>query len=95
MKQLVVLTNKIPKINNATVLTFDEELEKYKKSCKKDFLRTEACFSWYYDSLLKDLRNSVFIYPENEEVEKWIRKFYKVVEENENISYSSSVSNRH
>ena len=41
MKQLVVLTNgKVPKIKNATVLTFDEELERYKKSCKKDFLRT-------------------------------------------------------
>ena len=89
MKQLVVLINgKVPKIENATVLTFDEELEKYKKSCKKDFLRTEACFSWYYDSLLKDLKNSVFIYPGNEEVEKWIRKFYKVIEENETINYS-------
>lgn len=94
MRQLVVLTNgKVPKIENATVLTFDEELERYKKSCKKDFLRTEACFSWYYDSLLKDLKNSVFIYPGNEEVEKWIRKFYKVIEENENINYSSSISN--
>lgn len=89
MKQLVVLTNgKVPKIKNATVLTFDEELEKYKKSCKKDFLRTEACFSWYYDSLLEDLKKSVFIYPENEEVEKWIRKFYKVIEENETINYN-------
>lgn len=29
MKQLVVLTNgKVPKIKNATVLTFDEELER-------------------------------------------------------------------
>lgn len=83
MRQLVVLTNgKVPKIENATVLTFDEELERYKKSCKKDFLRTEACFSWYYDSLLKDLKNSVFIYPGNEEVEQWIKKFYKVIEEN-------------
>lgn len=90
MKQLVVLTNgKVPKIKNATVLTFDEELERYKKSCKKDFLRTEACFSWYYDSYLEDLKNSVFIYPENEEVEKWIRKFYKVIEENETIGYNS------
>lgn len=90
MKQLVVLTNgNVPKIENATVLTFDEELEKYKKSCKKDFLRTEACFSWYYDSLLKDLKNSVFIYTENEEVEKWIKKFYKVIEENGTINYNS------
>lgn len=89
MRQLVVLTNgKVPKIENATVLTFDEELERYKKSCKKDFLRTEACFSWYYDSLLKDLKNSVFIYPGNEEVEQWIKKFYKVIEENETINYN-------
>lgn len=84
MKKLVVLTNgKVPKINNATVLTYDEEFEKYKKSCKKDFQRTEACFSWNYDSLIDQLRKSVFIYPGNDEVEAWIKKFYKVLEESE------------
>lgn len=88
MKQLVVLTNKIPKINNATVSTFEEEFEKYKRKCKKDFLRTEACFSWYFDSCLKDLKHSVFIYPGNEETELWIKKFYKVIEENETTNYN-------
>lgn len=83
-KQLVVLTNKIPKIQNAIVTTFDEEYEKYKRSCKKDYLRTEACFSWNFDSTLQDLKKSVFIYPGNEDVERWIRKFYKVIEENDN-----------
>lgn len=94
MKQLVILTNKrVPKIENATVLTFEEEFEKYKRGCKKDFLRTEACFSWNFNSLLKDLKNSVFVYPGNEEVEKWIKNFYKVIEENEIISYTNPISN--
>lgn len=62
-----------------------------RKAVKKDFLRTEACFSWYYDSLLEDLKKSVFIYPENEEVEKWIRKFYKVIEENETVNYTGRI----
>lgn len=83
MKQLVVLTNKIPKIQNAIVTTFDDEFEKYKSKCKKRQWRTIEGFSLEYDTCLSDLRKCVFIYPGNDEVESWIRKFYKVLETNE------------
>ncbi len=84
MKRLVVLTGgKVPHFENATVLTFEEEFEKYKKSCKKDYLRTEACFSWNFDSFMRDLKNSVFVYPGNADAENWIKKYYKVIEEYE------------
>ena len=83
MKQLIVLINKVPKIQNAIITTFNEEFEKYKRACKKDFLRTEACFSWNFSSTLQDLKKSVFVYPGNKDTEQWIKKFYKVIEENE------------
>lgn len=83
MKQLIVLINKVPKIQNAIVTTFNEEFEKYKRTCKKDFLRTEACFSWNFNSTLQDLKKSVFVYPGSKDTEQWIKKFYKVIEENE------------
>lgn len=83
MKQLIVLTNKVPRIKNAIITSFNEEFEKYKRSCKKDFLRTEACFSWNFNSTLQDLKKSVFVYPDNEDIERWIKQFYKVIEEND------------
>ena len=84
MKQLVVkVSGKVPKIENAKVCTFEEEFEKYKKSCKKSYLWSEACFSWNFDSTLEDLKKSVFIYVSDPKTEAFIRKRYKVIEENE------------
>lgn len=83
MKQLVILCNKIPKFKDAEVHTFKEELEKYKRSCRKSYLRTEACFSWKFDSTLEDLKKSIFVYPKSKESYKWIKTYYKVIEENE------------
>lgn len=85
MKQLVVLSknNKIPKIENAIVTTFDDEFEKYKVRCKKKQWRTMEGFSLEFDTCLSDLKKCIFIYPGNEDVEKWVKKFYKVLEINE------------
>lgn len=83
MKQLIVLSSKPLKFDRANVYTFDEEFERYKKSCQKDYLRTEACFSWKFSSLLSDLKRSYFIYPLDEESERLIKNKYKVIEENE------------
>lgn len=83
MKQLIVLSSKTPKFDRANVYTFNEEFEKYKKTCKKDYLRSEACFSWQYSSLLSDLKKAYFIYPLDGETERLIKSKYKVIEENE------------
>lgn len=83
MKQLVILSSKPLKFDRANVYTFSEEFEKYKRSCKKDYLRTEACFSWQYSSLLSDLKKAYFVYPLDEEAERLIKSKYKVIEENE------------
>lgn len=85
MKQLVVLLKgfKVPKIENAIVTTFNEEFEKYKVKCKKKQWRTVEGFSLDFNTCLSDLKNCVFVYPGNEDVEKWVKKFYKVLEENE------------
>lgn len=89
MKQLVVISSKAPRFNNANVFTFNEEFEKYKKSRKKDYLRSEACFSWQYSSLLSDLKRAYFIYPLDKEAESFIKDNYNVIEENEiNQQYS-------
>jgi hypothetical protein len=82
MKQLIVLTNKIPNIKNATICTYEEEYQKYLNKCKTKIWRTPEGFSLNFNSTLKELKNSVFIYPDNENVEAWIKKFYKVIEEN-------------
>lgn len=85
MKQLIVLLNnsKIPSFNNVNVFTFEEEFEKYKRKCKKSAFRTEACFSWHFDSTLSDLKKSIFVYPLDINTEDQIKKHYKVIEENE------------
>lgn len=83
MKQLVVLASKKPVFNRADVYTFKEEFEKYKRSCKKEFLRTEACFSWNFSSLLSDLKKAYFVYPLDVETERLIKANFNVIEENE------------
>lgn len=83
MKQLIVFLNgkKVPKFNNAVINTFEEEYNKYKLRNKKNWL-TEEGFSLDFDSTLEDLKKSIFVYPNNIESEKWIKKYYKVIEEN-------------
>lgn len=79
---------KTPKIDNATVLTYDEMFARYCKQCKKAFWKTDAgmFLIWQECQTIKDMKNCVFVIPGNEETEKHIKKYYKVLDENE-INY--------
>lgn len=62
--------------------TFEEEFNRYKRFCNKQYLATKECFSLMYDSLLEDLTQCVFVYTNDENTIKHLHKFYKVIEKN-------------
>ena len=85
MLVLAVKTNKTPKIDNATVLTYDEMFAKYCKQCKKAFWKTDAgmFLTWQECQTIKDMKSCVFVIPGNEETAAHIKKYYHVLDENE------------
>ena len=64
MKQLIVKLGKTQRRNNfpgVSVSTFDEEYKKYLRRCKQKRWATVEGFSLEFDSLLSDLKESIFI----------------------------------
>lgn len=83
---ILAVTGKIPRaIENATIVTYDELFDKYKHNCKKSYWRTPEGFylDWLGCETIKQMRQCVFIYPGNEDVANHIRKYYKVLDEND------------
>ena len=61
--------------------TFQEEFEKYARTCKKKAWATPEGFSLEFDTTLQDLKDSVFVRPISDEEEAIIRKRFKILEE--------------
>ena len=61
MKTFIIKVNplKMPKFGNYT--TFQEEFEKYARRCKKKAWATPEGFSLDFDTLLQDLKESIFV----------------------------------
>lgn len=86
MKQLIVKlerTQKNVSFSGLLVTSFDEEYEKYLRRCKKKQWATVEGFSLEFDSLLSDLKKSIFIYTDSKSTIDKIRKKFNVIEENE------------
>ena len=61
------------------IIPFKQKLSEYKNSVKKKHLATEEIFSLFYDTTLADLRNSVWITINKDEL-SLITKNLKVLE---------------
>ena len=87
MKHLVVLSRTKPKVANATIRDYPEQLEAYINYCYRDKKlkkwATKEGFQHLYDSFFEDLQKAYYIYPGNEEVEALIRKKLNVIEDND------------
>lgn len=80
--QIVVLkpNKKLLSVKNIKVASFKEEFEKYKRACSKSYLRTEACFSWHFESTLEDLKKSMFVYTTSKKTLDVIKNNFNVIE---------------
>lgn len=61
------------------ITPFKQKLSEYKNSVKKKHLATEEIFSLFYDTTLDDLRNSIWISINDDELPMIIKKL-KVLE---------------
>ena len=75
------IQNKLSKLlgYSPTIYTFEDIFSKYKNSTKKKYLATEEIFSLDYDTTLSDLKKSIWISINNEDISK-IRSKFKVLE---------------
>ena len=75
------IQNKLSKLlgYSPTIYTFEDMFSKYKNSTKKKYLATEEIFSLDYDTTLSDLKKSIWISINNEDISK-IRSKFKVLE---------------
>jgi hypothetical protein len=84
--KLLVLHRCKPKIQNAEVLTFEEEFQHYLDMCRRDKKRskwaTKEGFQLEYESCWEDLQHAFYVYPYDKEVETDINKNFKVIEVN-------------
>lgn len=83
--KLLVISRWKPKIANAVVLTYEEELERYKTACRKHKRTkwaTPEGFQLEYDSCWDDLKRAFYVYPGNKETEDDIISKLKVIEVN-------------
>ena len=88
MLVLAVKTNKMPKLKNVVILSYDELFEKYKTHCKKPYWRTKEGFylEWLNCNTINEMKQCIFIYPDNDEIANYIRQHYNVLDEN-NLTY--------
>lgn len=75
------IQNKVSNLLGYTpvIYTFEDMFSKYKNSTKKKYLATEEIFSLAYDTTLSDLKKSIWISINNEDISK-IRSKFKVLE---------------
>lgn len=75
------IQNKLSKLlgYSPTIYTFEDIFSKYKNSTKKKYLATEEIFSLAYDTTLSDLKRSVWI-SINEEDLLLVDKKLKILE---------------
>ena len=75
------IQNKLSKLlgYSPIIYTFEDIFSKYKNSTKKKYLATEEIFSLDYDTTLSDLKKSIWISINNEDISK-IRSKFKVLE---------------
>lgn len=79
MKKLIVKGN-IVNIPHCIINDFEEEYSNYLKNAKKNW-RTREGFSLEFDSTLKDLLQSHFVYVDRRDLELLIKKQFNVIEE--------------
>ena len=66
------IQNKLSKLlgYSPTIYTFEDIFSKYKNSTKKKYLATEEIFSLDYDTTLFDLKRSIWVSINNEDLSK-------------------------
>lgn len=74
------IQNKLSKLlgYSPTIYTFEDIFSKYKNSTKKKYLATEEIFSLDYDTTLSDLKKSIWISINNEDISKIKDKILEV-----------------
>ena len=65
------------------VSTFEEELELYKRKCKKKQWATPEGFSLEFDTPLSDLKKCIFVYTNSLDIAGKLKKKFNIIEENE------------
>lgn len=65
------------------ISTFEEELELYKRKCKKKQWATPEGFSLEFDASLSDLKECIFVYTNSQNTIDKIKEKFNVIEENE------------
>lgn len=77
----VLIVKKPFKMSNILIKSFDEEYHNYLHNCKKKMWATLEGFSLEYDSCIDDLKQCVWVYPENDKTYNYIKEHFKVIEE--------------
>lgn len=74
------IQNKLSKLlgYSPTIYTFEDIFSKYKNSTKKKYLATEEIFSLDYDTTLSDLKKSIWVSINNEDISKIKDKILEV-----------------
>ena len=75
------IQNKLSKLlgYSPTIYTFEDIFSKYKNSTKKKYLATEEIFSLAYDTTLSDLKRSIWVSINEEDISK-IKNKIKILE---------------
>ena len=74
------IQNKLSKLlgYSPTIYTFEDIFSKYKNSTKKKYLATEEIFSLDYDTTLSDLKKSIWVSINEEDISKIKDKILEV-----------------
>lgn len=75
------IQNKLSKLlgYSPTIYTFEDIFSKYKNSTKKKYLATEEIFSLAYDTTLSDLKRSIWVSMNKEDISK-VKNKIKILE---------------